>query len=75
MTNACELVLAGSGIGLLADFMITDHLIDGRLIEVLADFPVNPSQVNVLFANNKARTAAAMTFVDFLITELRQPQV
>ena len=74
MTNACELVLAGSGIGLLADFMITEHMAKGRLTEVLVDFPVCSSQVNVLYANNKARTAAAMAFVDFLITELRQPE-
>lgn len=74
MTNAFELVLAGGGIGLLPDFMVAESIQQGHLIEVLADYPVSQSNVNVLYANNKARTLAAMVFIEFLITELRQPE-
>ncbi|EJI86115.1 MULTISPECIES: LysR family transcriptional regulator [Alishewanella] len=71
MSNACQLVLAGQGIGLLPDFMVAEYLATGQLLSLLPDYPASQTPVHVLYANSKAKTTAAMAFVDYLVSALR----
>lgn len=72
MSNACQLTLAGQGIGLLPEFMIKEHVISGTLLPLLTEYPVSATAVHILYSNNKTKTLAAMALVDFLISELRE---
>lgn len=69
--NIEQLVLNGLGIGLLPEFLAAKHLDSGAMHEVLANFRMADINVNMLYANNKAKSAAAMALIEYLIQKIR----
>ncbi|GFE83498.1 LysR family transcriptional regulator [Steroidobacter agaridevorans] len=65
-----DAVLAGSGVALLADFVVGDAIADGRLMEVLHGWsPVQP-QVKLLWVAGADRSRSVRAVIDFLRRKL-----
>lgn len=69
--NIEQLVLNGFGIGLLPEFLVAKHLASGAMCEVLNSYKTTAVSVNVVYANNKAKSAAAMALIEHLIQNTR----
>lgn len=68
-----EVVLAGSGVALLADWLVDDDIDSGRLTSLFETFVVNPnsasSAISALYLPNHRGSKRINAFIDFL-TEL-----
>lgn len=62
-----EACLDGVGISLLPDFMLTDHLREGRLVRVLNDWTEWQAGVWALYPHNRHLSAKVRHFVDYLV--------
>lgn len=65
-----EAVLAGVGIGLQGDFMSEALVAEGRLAEVLTDWPVSSSPIQLLWLPGADRAPAVRSLIDFLVESL-----
>lgn len=65
-----EAALAGVGIGLQGDFMSEALVAEGRLVEVLTDWPVSSSPIQLLWLPGADRAPAVRRLIDFLIESL-----
>lgn len=65
-----EAVLAGVGIGLQGDFMSEALVAEGRLVEVLTDWPVSSSPIQLLWMPGADRAPAVRSLIDFLVESL-----
>lgn len=65
-----EAVLAGVGIGLQGDFMSEALVTQGRLVEVLTDWPVSSSPIQLLWLPGADRAPAVRSLIDFLVESL-----
>lgn len=67
-------VLAGAGIGLLADWQIADDLVRGQLVQVLGKFEVTATTFETaayaLYPDRRHLPAKVRVFLDFLKTNL-----
>ena len=61
--------LEGLGLAQLAEEVVSDHLEEGRLIEVLADWQPASVPVNLLYPHQRFLSPAVSAFADW-ITEL-----
>lgn len=64
-----ELCLAGNGVGLFSNFMITKHIESGHLIPVLDDCVTSPNRrepVHAVYYRNRAVSSRVKAFLDFL---------
>ncbi|MFK7699800.1 LysR family transcriptional regulator [Pseudomonas caspiana] len=65
--------LAGAGVALLADWLVSTDVAKGTLARVLSDYEINPyrasSAINALYLPNHRGSRRVNTFIDFL-TEL-----
>jgi DNA-binding transcriptional LysR family regulator len=64
-----EAAVGGFGVVLVGEMKVREHLADGRLIRVLADYdnPCRPLQV--VYASQRTQTLKVRVFVDWLIEE------
>lgn len=60
---------ARQGFGLVQAprYRFIDDLANGRLIEVLTDFPPTPTPLSVIYPNNKQLSPRVRVFVDWLV--------
>jgi DNA-binding transcriptional LysR family regulator len=69
----------GLGIGMLADWLVRADLREGRLIQVLAGYQVNPGAMDVgmhaLYQSNRRGSHKIRIFVDMLADHLAQPDL
>jgi len=63
---AVPALVAGLGITAIPEAYVADELADGRLEEVLKDWPIRPTPVYVVTPPGKARPARVRVFLDFL---------
>lgn len=68
MELAHDATLGGFGIALLPDFLVSEALTDGRLVEVLGAFREAPVAVSALFPEATRTSPAARALVDHLGT-------
>ena len=68
MELAYDATLGGFGIALLPDFLVSQSLSDGRLVEVLGAFREAPVAVSALFPEATRASPAARALVDHLGT-------
>lgn len=72
-----EVVLAGSGVALLADWLVDDDIESGRLTSLFNAYVVNPnsasSAISALYLPNHRGSKRINAFIDFL-TELLGPE-
>ncbi|MFF7058000.1 LysR family transcriptional regulator [Achromobacter spanius] len=63
--------LAGIGVGIAHEWMVRQHLANGDLVKVLADYTVNPRQgdaeLYAVFPSSRGLSRKVRAFVDFLI--------
>ncbi|MEO6985330.1 MAG: LysR family transcriptional regulator [Paralcaligenes sp.] len=59
-------VLAGTGIGLLPNYMCTEELADGRLVTVLSGWCLPPGILHAVFASRRGLVPAVRLLLDFL---------
>jgi DNA-binding transcriptional LysR family regulator len=60
----------GVGIGVIAEYFITPHLKDGRLIELLPEWSVPPRPIYLVTPPGRARPARVRVLLDFLQEKL-----
>ena len=58
--------LEGKGIAMGVDFMVTEDLAAGRLVQVMPEFSFPDLPVNMVYASSRNMTAALRAFLDFL---------
>ncbi|NKL78626.1 LysR family transcriptional regulator [Rhizobium leguminosarum] len=70
-----DAALAGLGIALLPDFLVTDDLAAGRLRQILADFETDDAKIVTLYPDKRLLEPRVRRFIDLLVEELgRQRQ-
>ena len=65
---ACE----GLGIVRLPELLVTDHLAEGRLTEVLREFRSEPLDISLLYLQRRFNPAKVRSFSDFLAKHFRE---
>ncbi len=61
-----QLAIAGRGIIAIFDFLVTDALASGALVEVLADHPSSSSPIHALYPRNRHLLPKVAAFLEFL---------
>ena len=62
-----DLVLAGDGITALVDPLVGNNVRNGKLVQVLADWTLQPQlQIHAVFLKNQSAAPKIRLFVDFL---------
>lgn len=59
-------ILGGVGLGLLPDYMCTEELADGRLIQPLPEWSTAPGIVHAVFSSRRGMAPAVRSLLDFL---------
>lgn len=57
--------LAGQGIAFMPEFLITDALRDGRLVQVLDDYTLPEMPISLVYPSRKNMSATLRAFLDF----------
>ncbi len=70
-----SMCLAGFGLAQLAERVVADHLREGRLIEVLADWQPAPVPVSVLYPHQRFLSPAVRAFADWIAERVRSDNV
>lgn len=65
-----DAVLAGVGLGIQGDYMADALVADGRLVEVLPDWPLSSSPIHLLWLPGADRALAVRSLIDFLVQAL-----
>jgi DNA-binding transcriptional LysR family regulator len=66
-------LLAGLGIARLPGFIVGPYLADGRLVEILTDWPPSPIGLHLLTPPSPLRPARVEALITFLSERLRDP--
>ncbi|WP_163876883.1 LysR family transcriptional regulator [Rhizobium laguerreae] len=65
-----DAALAGLGIALLPDFLVTDDLAAGRLRQILADFETDDAKILTLYPDKRLLEPRVRRFIDLIVEEL-----
>ncbi|GLQ90441.1 LysR family transcriptional regulator [Dyella flagellata] len=65
-----DAILAGVGIGIQGDYMADGLVAEGRLVEVLTDWPPSSSPIHLLWLPGADRAPAVRSLIDFLVHAL-----
>ncbi len=65
--------LAGGGLSVLPDFLVTEPISKGKLVRILPDWSLPAGGVHVVYPTARFRPAKVNAFVSMLIERLRQP--
>ncbi|MBY5386876.1 LysR family transcriptional regulator [Rhizobium leguminosarum] len=65
-----DAALAGLGIALLPDFLVTDDLAAGRLRQILADLETADAKIVTLYPDKRLLEPRVRRFIDLLVEEL-----
>ncbi|GAB3442045.1 LysR family transcriptional regulator [Insolitispirillum peregrinum] len=66
---------AGGGLAILPDFLISDHLRSGRLVEVLPEWTLPSGGIHLVYPAARFRPPKVTAFVAMLVDEVRRPAV
>ena len=67
-----QLLVAGLGIASVALWNCRAELASGALVQVLADWQMDPIELHAVFAVGRAAKPSARAFADYLATALRE---
>lgn len=67
-------LVAGVGIGLMAEYFVWDHIRAGRLIELLPEWSTPPGPLYLITPPGRARPARVRALLDFLRPHLTLPK-
>ena len=65
--------LEGLGLSVVPEFLAREELADGRLVEVLPDYPITPLWFKALVPRNKAQRPEVSALLDHLKAEFTDP--
>ncbi len=65
-----DAILAGVGIGIQGDYMADALVAQGKLVEVLPEWPLSPSPIHLLWLPGADRAPALRRLIDFLVEAL-----
>ncbi|MBA1347625.1 LysR family transcriptional regulator [Rhizobium sp. WYCCWR 11146] len=65
-----DAALAGLGIALLPDFLVTDDLAAGRLRQILADLETDDAKIVTLYPDKRLLEPRVRRFIDLMVEEL-----
>lgn len=65
-----NLVLEGSGVAALADFLVAKDLKEGKLIHLLPDYHIADAGIYAVFQNKHLQQAKVRAFIDFMADRL-----
>jgi DNA-binding transcriptional LysR family regulator len=65
-----DAILAGVGIGIQGDYMADALVAEGRLVEVLTEWPLSSSPIHLLWLPGADRAPAVRSLIDFLVESL-----
>ncbi|QKK19003.1 LysR family transcriptional regulator [Rhizobium indicum] len=65
-----DAALAGLGIALLPDFLVTDDLAAGRLRQILADLETDDAKIVTLYPDKRLLEPPVRRFIDLMVEEL-----
>lgn len=65
-----DAILAGVGIGIQGDYMADALVAEGRLVELLTDWPLSSSPIHLLWLPGADRAPAVRSLIDFLVQGL-----
>lgn len=66
-----DAVCGGQGIGNLPRFVVASDLADGRLVEVLADWPQPPIEMTAVYPASRAPSPPVRALIDLLVERTR----
>jgi len=66
-----SLVLEGSGIAALTDFLIDEDLQAGRLIHLLPDYEISDAGIYAVYQDQRFQQTKIRTFIDYLSEHLK----
>lgn len=68
-----DAVLEGIGVGLVADYLVCEHLESGDVVSALNDWRISifGNRMHLLFVPNPHQTRAISTFIEFLVGKAR----
>ena len=67
-----DAMLAGLGMTLIPSFYVSEELTSGRLVEVLGDYEVSPSQLYAVFPHREYLPLKVRAMVDLLVENLSE---
>jgi DNA-binding transcriptional LysR family regulator len=65
-------LLAGAGVGAIPTYSIADELMEGKLVQLFPEYPLQTTNVFVVYPSRQFVDAKIKTFVDFLNLSLKQ---
>lgn len=65
-------LLAGAGVGAVPTYSVADELREGKLVQLFPDYPLQTTNVFVVYPSRRFVDAKIKTFVEFLIVTLKQ---
>jgi DNA-binding transcriptional LysR family regulator len=65
-------LLEGAGVGAVPTYSVLDDIREGKLVQLFPDYPLQSTNVFVVYPSRQYVDAKIKTFVDFLTTSLRQ---
>ncbi|QLF94704.1 LysR family transcriptional regulator [Pseudomonas sp. ABC1] len=66
-----EAVLAGAGLSVLPDYVVSTDLVEGRLVAVLPQWSLPRGDIHAVFPTARYRPVKVRAFVDFLAQSIR----
>lgn len=67
--GVCIMVLSGQGIALLPEVIVSAHLAEGRLVELLPTYQIPPRPMNLVYRKNSHMPFKLKAFIGFLMEE------
>ena len=67
MLLARDAALSGHGFALLPDFMVTEDILDGRLVHVLAEYPTLSVTASIVAPRQRYRSLAVRRLMDHIV--------
>jgi DNA-binding transcriptional LysR family regulator len=65
-------LLGGAGVGTVPTYSVADELRDGMLVQLFPDYPLQTTNVYVIYSSRQFVDAKIKTFVDFMVVALKQ---
>ncbi|MGF6857056.1 DNA-binding transcriptional LysR family regulator [Paraburkholderia sp. CI3] len=65
-------LLAGAGVGAVPTYSVVDELREGKLVQLFPEYPLQTTNVFVVYSSRQFVDAKIKTFVEFLVVALKQ---
>lgn len=67
----CQMATNSVGIAYLPDFFVNQFLAEGKLVELLSEYSIEPYPISMLYPHNRHKSLALKTLMDYIINNCR----